>query len=337
MLARYVVIPAKGRAEVAEEELDLSNLQPSEAIIRAEASMISAGTELSRVFELKKGFSYPVRPGYSAVGEVLAKGSALTDLQVGDRVFYTGPHASVCRFSRGTRTQGPMIFKLPEGISPQEGSLITLALVAISGVNEMEVRLGDRIGVFGMGMIGLLAAVMLQKLGADVVAIDPVPERCALAQQMGITQVLDCPAEEQLKQIQARFGGLDAAVDVTGAARAIETAVLATKKYGQVTLLGTPRAACTLDVTPMLNAIHMRMLRVTGAFNSLEPVFESEGIRLNVARNFETVCNMILSHELPISWLVSHVIAPEDVERAYHGLMFEPGLFRCVVIDWEDS
>jgi len=334
MLARTVIIPAKGRAEVVEEELDTSHLQPNEAIIQAEASMISAGTELSRVFEIKKGFSYPVRPGYSAVGKVLAKGDGLTDLQVGDRVFYTGPHASICRFSRGNRTQGPMIFKLPEGIGPQEGSLITLALVAISGVNSVEVRLGDRIGVFGMGMIGLLAALMLKKLGAEVVAIDPVVERCAQAQQMGITQIVDCPAEKQLAQIQARFGGLDAAVDVTGSARAIETAVLACKKYGQVTLLGTPRAACTLDVTPMLNAIHMRMLRVIGAFNSLEPVFESEGMRMNVARDFETVCGMILSRELPVSRLISHVIAPKEAERAYHGLMFEPDLYHCVVIDW---
>jgi len=334
MLARTVIIPAKGRAEVIEEELDTSNLQPNEAIIQAQASMISAGTELSRVFEIKKGFSYPVRPGYSAVGIVLAKGEGLTDLQVGDRVFYTGPHTSVCRFSRGKRTQGPMIFKLPEGIGVQEGTLITLALVAISGINSVEVRLGDRIGVFGMGMIGLLAALMLKKLGAEVVAIDPVVERCAQAQQMGITQIVDCPPEEQLAQIQARFGGLDAAVDVTGAARAIETAILATKKYGQVALLGTPRAACNLDVTPMLNAIHMRMLRVTGAFNSLEPVFESEGMRMNVARNFETVCGMILSRELPVSWLISHVIEPEEAERAYHGLMFEPDLYHCVVIDW---
>ena len=334
MLAKTVIIPAKGRAEVVEEQLDTSNLQPNEAIIQAEASMISAGTELSRVFEIKKGFSYPVRPGYSAVGKILAKGGGLTDLKVGDRVFYTGPHTSVCRFSRGTRTQGPMIFKLPEGIEAREGTLITLALVAISGVNSMEVRLGDRVGVFGMGMIGLLAAVMLRKLGADVVAIDPVPERCALAQQMGVTQILDCPAEEQLAQLQARFGGLDGAMDVTGAARAIETAVLACKKYGQVALLGTPRAACTLDVTPMLNAIHMRMLRVTGAFNSLEPVFESEGMGLNVSRNFETICGMILSRELPVSWLISHVISPEEAERAYHGLMYEPDLYQCVVIDW---
>ena len=334
MLARTIIIPAKGRAEVIEEELDTTNLQPNEAIIQAEATMISAGTELSRVFEIKKGFTYPIRPGYSAVGKLLAKGEGLTDLQVGDRVFYTGPHTSVCRFSRGKRTQGPMIFKLPEGIGAQEGTLITLGLVALSGINSVEVRLGDRIGVFGMGMIGLLAALMLKKLGAEVVAIDPVVERCAQAQQMGIAHIVDCPPEEQLAQIQARFGGLDAAVDVTGAARAIETAILTCKKYGQVALLGTPRASCTLDVTPMLNAIHMRMLRVTGAFNSLEPVFESEGMRLSVARNFETVCNMILSRELPVSWLITHVIEPGEAERAYHGLMFEPDLYHCVVIDW---
>ena len=47
MLARTIIIPAKGRAEVIEEELDTSNLQPNEAIIHAEASMISAGIACS--------------------------------------------------------------------------------------------------------------------------------------------------------------------------------------------------------------------------------------------------------------------------------------------------
>jgi threonine dehydrogenase-like Zn-dependent dehydrogenase len=57
-------------------------------------------------------------------------------------------------------------------------------------------------------------------------------------------------------------------------------------------------------------------------------------MRLNVSRNFETVCGMILSRELPVSWLITHVIEPEEAERAYHGLMFEPDLYHCVVIDW---
>ena len=47
MLTKTIIIPAKGRAEVIEEELDTSNLQPNEAVIQAEASMISAGTPSS--------------------------------------------------------------------------------------------------------------------------------------------------------------------------------------------------------------------------------------------------------------------------------------------------
>ena len=68
MESKYVELTEKGKSRLASEEIDTSNLKPNEAVIKASYSMISAGTELSRAFAIKKGFSYPVRPGYSTVG-----------------------------------------------------------------------------------------------------------------------------------------------------------------------------------------------------------------------------------------------------------------------------
>ena len=338
MKTESILLPEKGRAVVVTEELDVENLAENEAVIRAEASMISAGTELSRVFAIKEGFSYPVRPGYSAAGVVLAKGKGLEDLQVGDRVFYSGPHQSVCRFSRGGRTQGPRIFKLPQGMDAKAASAITLGLVAISGVHATEVKLGDTLAVFGLGTIGLIAALLYQKQGARVIAVDPVESRCALARRLGIAETLSCPPDRQVEALRDLTGGrgVDIAVDVTGVSAAIEHAVLSCGKYGQAVLLGSPRAAYDCNITPLLSAIHMKMLRVVGAFNSLYPVYETEGSRLSVARNFQVICRLIQSGELDIEALVSHVIRPEEAEEAYHGLMYDREYYRCVVIDWSD-
>jgi len=74
MKSYYVSLDGINESSVKQEEIDDINLSDDEAIIKAEYSMISAGTELSRAFALKKGFKYPVRPGYCMVGKVLKNG-----------------------------------------------------------------------------------------------------------------------------------------------------------------------------------------------------------------------------------------------------------------------
>ncbi|MEA5026114.1 MAG: zinc-binding alcohol dehydrogenase [Erysipelotrichaceae bacterium] len=337
MLSKFVIITGKGLVECQTEEVSDKDLKPNEAIIETEASLISAGTELSRVFAIKEGFSYPVRPGYSAIGRIISKGEGLTDLQVGDHVFYSGPHASVNRYSRSDKTQGPKIFKIPDDMNPYEGSLICLGLVAMNGVNATEIKLGDTLAVFGLGTIGMMAALLYQELGARVIAVDPVRQRCALAKELGIREVLDCAPAEQIDALRALTNGrgVDIAVDVTGVSPAIENVILSCGLHGQVVLLGSPRAAYTTNVTNILNHIHMKMIKVIGAFNNLNPVFEKEGSRICVERDFKVVCDRIYDKRLDAGKIISHVIKPEEAQEAYHGLMYDKEVYRCVVIDWQ--
>lgn len=336
MLSKYIAITGKGSACCMQEEIDTANLKPNEAVIEAEATMISAGTELSRVFALKQGFSYPVRPGYSAVGRLLAKGSGLVGMEVGDRVYYSGPHASVCRFSDGNRTQGPQIYRLPDGIDPKHGTLITLGLVAMNGVNPVDIKLGDTLVVFGLGTIGILCSLLYQEQGARVIAVDPVKGRCRLAEQMGIKETLDCAPEEQTDRLLKMTGGngADIVVDVTGAAPAIMTEASVLARNSQFVLLGSPRAPYEADITPFLNALHMKNVRLTGAFNNLYPLHEVEGSRLSVERNFRVICERLRDGRIDAARLISHVIRPEEVEKAYHGLMYDRENYSTVIIDW---
>ena len=337
MLSKYISVTGVGKASVLTEEVDVSNLSENEAVIEAECSMISAGTELSRVFAIKKGFSYPVRPGYSSVGKVIATGGGLKGIQPGDRVYYSGPHASVCRITNGNITQGPSVFKLNRDIPPKEASLFNLGLIAVSNVAATEVKPGDTAVVFGLGAIGLLVACLFVDTGARVIAVDPVASRCETASRLGIRDCISVPPDEQVAKILEMTGGAgaDTCADVTGDSRAIASAVFSAARYGQVVLMGTPRADMDMNVTPVFNRIHMNMLTVRGAFNNLFPLRETEGCRITVERNLRYFESLIADGRIDAGKIISHVIKPEDIQDAYHGLMYDRENYRCVVIDWE--
>ncbi|MCL2565567.1 MAG: zinc-binding alcohol dehydrogenase [Defluviitaleaceae bacterium] len=336
MLSKYVSVTGVGEASIQTEEVDISNLSENEAVIEAEFSMISAGTELSRVFAIKKGFSYPVRPGYSSVGKVIAKGSGLKDIEIGDRVYYSGPHASVCRIENGEKTQGTSIFKMEGDISPKLASLYNLGLIAVSSVAAGEIKPGDSAAVFGLGAIGLLVAALYKEMGLRVIGVDPAKTRCKIAENLGISECVDTPPDKQVEEILKMTGGLgaDICADVTGDSRAIANAVFSAQTHGQVILMGTPRADIDMNVTKVFNRIHMNMLSVRGAFNNLYPLRSAEGCRISVTRNLRYFESLLEKGRIDANKIISHVIKPDEIQEAYHGLMSDKENYLCVVIDW---
>lgn len=333
MESSFVELIEIGKSRVSKEDIDIDNLKPNEAIIKASYSMISAGTELSRAFAIKKGFSYPVRPGYSTVGKVLAKGADL-DINVGDKVFVDCPHASLIRWDETYTTQGHSIYKIPQDIDDKQATAINLCLVAIQGVNLTKVNIGDTVAVIGLGNIGIITALMYQKLGARVIGLDPVEQRCKLANSMGLKYTsFDLNQVDTIKSFTNNKGA-DIVVDVTGVAQAIITAINSAKQYGQVVLLGSPRQGYECDITPVLNKIHMNNLKVIGAFNNTAPVKQVEGSDNSVEKNITTVCEMIKNKEIDIDKLISKVIDPINCEQAYYDLMYNKDKVNCIVFDW---
>jgi len=338
MERRFVILTAKGEGGIASEPFFCrsEDLAANEAVIETGMSLISAGTELSRVFAIKQGFSYPVYPGYTAVGTVQMKGSGLPDIEIGDRVFYAGPHASINRYRHIGTTQGDKILKIDPRLSDKQACLIQMGLIAMNAVTACNGKITDTAAVYGLGTIGIVAALLLQKAGMRVICFDPVSSRCESARSLGLPECYDVAPEQQVETLRSLTNGRgsDVSVDVSGISAAIANAVFGSAKHGQVILLGSPRASFTTDVTPIFNAIHMKMLDVKGAFNELNPYGTTDGTRRSVLRDFETVQQLILDGTLDADKLISHVIAPEEVMTAYHGLMYEREIWHCAAIDW---
>ena len=337
MERKFVILTEEAHAEIQSEPFDLEQpLNDNEAIIETTTSMISAGTELSRVYAIKKGFSYPVYPGYTCVGKVLRKGKGLTHVEVGDRVFYSGPHASINKFAHTGLTQGAKILKIDENLTDNEACMLQMGMIAMNSIKACNGNLNDTVAIFGLGTIGIITSLLFKKQGMRVIAFDPVTSRCEEARNAGIEECYDVTPDKQVETLKQLTNGKGAeiSVDVSGISPAIVNAILGTAKYGQVILLGSPRASFTCDITPVLNAIHMKMLDVKGSFNQLDAFPQTDGTRSNVLRNVQTLQKLMLNKDIDIEKLISHTIKPEDIMSAYHGLMYEKNDYHCVIIDW---
>ncbi len=336
MLARSVVVNGVLDVKIIEEKIK-EELAPTECLIETYVSLISPGTELSRVFGLKIGATYPMRPGYCSVGKVLKIGSAIKQVAVGDTVLFSGPHSSLIVYDY-TTSDGGILYKLDPKTDPIDGALLNMAWIALNGILPVEVKLGDTVVVLGLGILGQLVSLYYQQMGARVLAVEPVHSRAALGRKLGIKEVIDVPISEQYQTVMEKTNqqGAEIVVDATGLSVVIETGLKLAAMSGQVVLLGSPRTPHNSNVTDSFSLIHMKLLTVIGALNRRYPQASTPGTRLTVYRMMHYLEGLLQSKEIDAKQFISHIIKPDETAllTAYQGLMHEKELYTGVIIDW---
>lgn len=335
MKSKYVIINGIEDVSILEEEID-DQLSKDEYLIETEVSLISAGTELSRVYGLKKGAKYPSRPGYCSVGKVLKVGNPNSKIQVGDRVLFSGPHASLSKFNPAT-SDGSVLFKLDEKTDSIDGTFLEMCWIAMNGILPADVKLSDKVAVVGLGTLGLVCSLYYKQMGVDVVAIEPVAKRAQIARELGITTV-DCSIENQVEEAMKASDnkGYDIVVDATGLSVGIELACKIAATYGQVLLMGSPRTDYVTNITDTFSAIHMKMLTVIGALNRRYSYSNIPGTRLNMEKSLGYIEKIMNNKTLNPKLFVSHIIEPNEkvLLEAYRGLMYDKEKYTGVIIDW---
>ncbi len=238
--------------QLAFEPIEVAAPGPDDVLVRTLYSGISAGTELSqyrgtnpfmhrRFDEATRLFlpaetpswPYPVRNlGYEEVGEIVA--SAVPDLPVGARVFGTWNHR--------THFTAPAAYArerlMPEGADPRIGIFSHIGAVALNGVHDANIRIGDVVAVFGLGVPGQIVVQAATRSGARVIAVDPDPLRRAVALKHGAWEVIE--AEGAAERIKALTGsrGADSCIEVSGAAPALAEAIRTVAYASRVVAMG---------------------------------------------------------------------------------------------------
>lgn len=126
-------------------------------------------------------FPFPVKYGYAAVG-VVEEGP---EAAIGRLVFCLHPHQD--RF----RVPAPAVHPLPQSLPPQRAVLAANMETALNIIWDGGIQPGDRVAVFGAGVVGLLVAWLASRIaGAEVMISDIEPERAEIARALGLHFVL---------------------------------------------------------------------------------------------------------------------------------------------------
>ena len=331
--------------QLAFEPLPTPGLAPGEVRIRTLFSGISAGTELSqyrgsnpfmnrrfdegaRLFLEAEAPSwpYPVRNlGYEEVGEIVEVGPDVAGLKVGDRVFGTWGHRThhlaAADYARDRL--------LPPGADPRIGVFSHIGAVALNGVHDAQIRIGDLVVVFGLGVPGQIACQAARASGATVVGVDPVADRRETALKLGAHRVLDPTAGSVAEAIKGETAGrgADVCIEVTGAAPALGEAIRTAAYSGRVVAMGffQGEAPLRLGEEFHLNRIQLISSQISG-------VAPEASYRWSKLRLWQTAVRLQHEGVLSLTPLISHVApfaeAPSLFARLDAG---EPGLLQAVL------
>lgn len=338
MQFQEVVVTGPNQVELRAGELDPAAIDPHQVMIETECTVISAGTELAnytgkepRVFEKGSWCAYPWRSGYGSVGIVRAVGKAVTRARAGERVFTFANHASLVSYN-----QEQMIFPVPAGIDPTLAVAARMAGVSVTALLVSRLENDPWVVVFGLGMVGNLAAQMFHLRGYRVIGVDPLPARRELAKQCGLRHTIGGRDDEVIDEIQRITGGAmgGIVVESVGHSAVVLQAAEATATLGQLVLLGSPRAAVQANVTEFLSEVHLRGLVVRGALEWRWGTYPDPSGRPSHFGKFQMIFDWMQRGLLKLEPLISHRLPPARIADAYNGLRDQPEIFTGVVLDW---
>ncbi len=262
--------------------------------------------------------------GYSTAGTVLEVGEGVTGFSVGDRIACAGQdyasHAEVVCVPQN------LCAKIPEGVEATHAAFTTLGAIALQGVRQTDVRLGEAVGVIGLGLVGQLTVQILKAAGCAVLGIDVSEGACELAQRCGCDAVVRLPREDAAAAASRLTNGFGVdAVIITASTETNEPIQLAAKisrDRGRVVMVGVTGMEVPRDLF-YHKELDLRFSRSCGP-GRYDPLYEEKGldypigyVRWTEQRNMEAFLQLLASKRVDVGALITHTFPIDDAPKAY--------------------
>jgi len=315
-----------------------ANPEPYDIFVESEYSLISIGTEIALYNGTHIGFSLtkppfpmmPQRPGYALVGSVSKVGEKVERLKPGMHVMVEAPHGSAAIIDSRTEK----IIPLPEQSNLAAFTLVRMADIALTSLRVAPIQFGDDVLIYGMGLVGILAAQLYQLNGAHhVIGIDLLAKRLEIAENFGIIPLnpIQSIILDQVNQL-TNNRGFDVIVEATGNPKAIPEVLDLVSKGGRVVLLGSTRGRVEIDV---YSYIHRKGVQLIGAHESVIQLETQPVKRWSKKRDLALLVDLFKKEKLQTDGLISHIISYDELPDMYQKLSNNPQEYLGVLIDWK--
>lgn len=340
------VVTAPFRSELERFTVDPAAIGRREIAVATTYSAVSSGTEAAiytatddAVHRPDGWCRYPCDMGYSGVGRVVAIGDDVTEYEVGTRVIGLLGHAShwtmdVDRMLGPEWSNRPLARVAPD-VDDRAAAFIRIAGIAMTATQLVRRADYGVVGVWGLGIVGIMVAQLLKCAGQFIVGIDPNPVRRELANQVGLDATLD-PTSPNFTDELAAFapGGLATAVDTVGIGAVTVSIPSRLQMRGELVLMTHWRHPENINASAFIEEIFSRGISVHGGLEygpGSRPWQNWAQLQIN---KWDRIGRLIVSGRLAIDELVTLVAQPDEHATVYGILADGSPKHLGILIDW---
>ncbi len=320
------------------EDAPIPTPGPGKVLVKVNVSGISAGTELSyfrgapHLRLAKDEYTYPILPGYEAVGVVQSCGEGVTHVQPEDRVVCFGYHAEY------VQVDAEYCAPLPENLPDDSATLAVLSVTSMHAVRRASIEYGDRVAIVGLGVVGILAAKQAKLAGASqVIGIDINPWRCSKGLELGLDRVInpgEAPAAEEI--LSATDGiGADVVIEAAGVPQSFDDVLLYVRDRGRIVILGYHTSP--VQFTPGEEFYYKELMILATRAVGPQPGLPAPYVRWTGDRSLKLAVELLSSKRVQVEGMITHRFPYHEAQNAYDLIDQNKDNFLQILLDWREA
>lgn len=262
--------------------------------------------------------------GYSSAGTVISVSEDISGIKVGDRVACAGAgyanHADVAFVPKN------LCVKVPDNVDLKNACFTTVGSIAMQGVRNADVRVGENVVVVGLGLIGLITVQILKASGCRVFGIDLDESKVKLAKELGADVALSRNTPNIEESVRQFSRGIGADVTIIAAATRsndpVDFAGKITRERGKVVIVGL--VGMDIPREEYYNKeIELRVSRSYGpgrydrAYEEFGRDYPAPYVRWTENRNMQAFLDLLSMKKISMDPIISHEFAIEQAPDAY--------------------
>lgn len=264
--------------------------------------------------------------GYSCAGEVIEVGEGVISFKVGDKVACAG--VGYANHAEIVSVPVNLSVKLNDEANLKDAAYNTLGAIAMQGVRQADMRLGETCVIIGLGLLGQLTALILKASGVNVIGIDVSEDAVKLAIDNKVCDFAFTRNSQGLEEkINIITGGIGADAVVIAAATSstdpINFAGSIARKKGSVVVLGAVPTGFDRDPFWYRKELELKMACSYGP-GRYDLNYEEKGIdypapyvRWTQNRNMQAFQELLASKRIDIGYMSTHEFAFDEAPKAF--------------------